>query len=105
MELGETHYKDYDLEVGREDLIWGGSDSENALLPVGIATPHESDKVAHLYSNSMRTKLWLGAEDGKVMICFEELSDEYAGEWEEAGVNREVAYLEMHCPWPQTGKA
>ena len=101
VELGETYYnEDENARENRGDLAWDGSDSENALLPVGIAISRDSDETAHVYSNHMRMKLWLGAEDGRVRLCFEELSDEYAGEWTWAGENGELACLEMQCPWP-----
>lgn len=99
VELGTVFYNRED----GGDLIWDGSDSENVFLPVGIAIPHDSDKTAHVYSNHMRTKLRMEAEDGTVILFFEKLSEESAGEWEEVEENSELAYLEMHCPWPETG--
>ena len=110
VELGELFFNDegYDLEDRGGDLLWGGVYQRREFyhrrefLPVGTSTSLDSNKPIHTYSNTLRMKLWFESRNGTVVLEFEEKGHDYASEWKRVGTAKELAYLEMHCPWPET---
>lgn len=100
VELGELGFnEDNDVRSSGGDLLWGGHDYNEGLLPIGISSVSDSDKPFHIWSSSKRMKLWITPADGEVILHL----DERCGDgWYVSETSEELAYLEMQCPWPQT---
>lgn len=100
VELGEVVFNEnYDLEDAAGDLVWGGRYHRRSFVPIGRYIFSHSSKPFHAYSDNMRIKLWLQPPNGKVSLEFQK---KYEDEWHPVVTDRELAYLEMHCPWPET---
>ena len=98
VELGTLCYKkDEDNDDG--DLEWDFFDPEDASLPVGVAWSRYANKPVHAYLTTQKMKLRLTPKDGTVLLFFEEWCQEN-DEWAAVKTKQELAYLEMHCPWP-----
>ena len=103
VELGELFFnRDHDLGDSDGRILWGGVYHKREFLPVGTFNSSVSNKLIHAYSESMRMRLWFESWNGEVLLEFQEKDHDYAGEWDAFGIKKELAYLEMHCPWPET---
>lgn len=82
------------------DFLWSCCEPHDVLLPVGISSAFDSDKTVHVCSDTMSMKLWFTPRDGTVGLCLVERGEH--GDWGISDATKELAYLELHCPWPQT---
>ena len=105
VELGEVFYDDNEDPRENDGQLKWSDPHGGDCLPVGTSKSCDSHELAHVYSCNLKMKIFFVPETGEVVLWFEERSDEHgaADGWKVVGLDGDLAYLELHCPWPEAG--